>query len=90
MCVCVCVFVCVRNPLPFLSRLNGLNATELLARIAAHSDEQKKILNLSHDWLQSFLPHCIAKINRVSLVCCRRLTSRQESARTCPSHGTCS
>jgi hypothetical protein len=27
---------------------------------------QKKLLNLSHDWLRTFLPHCLAKVNRVS------------------------
>ena len=27
---------------------------------------QKKLLNFSHDWLCTFLPHCMAKVNRVS------------------------
>jgi len=27
---------------------------------------QKKLLNLCRDWLRTFLPHCLAKVNRVS------------------------
>ena len=26
----------------------------------------KKLLNLTHDWLRTFMPHCLAKVNRVS------------------------
>ena len=28
--------------------------------------QQKKLLNLAHDWLHTFLPHCMKKVNRVS------------------------
>ena len=30
------------------------------------SDTQRKMLNLSHDWLQHFFPHCLQKIDRVT------------------------
>ena len=30
------------------------------------SPAHKKLLNLTHDWLRTFLPHCLAKVNRVS------------------------
>ena len=30
------------------------------------SSHHKKLLNLSYQWLQTFLPHCLAKVNRVS------------------------
>lgn len=33
---------------------------------STHHAIQRKILHLSHDWLSSFLPHIIGKINRVS------------------------
>jgi hypothetical protein len=26
----------------------------------------KKLLNLCHNWLRTFMPHCLAKVNRVS------------------------
>lgn len=32
----------------------------------ALDDEYMKMLNLSHDLLQNFIPHCLSKINRVS------------------------
>ncbi|CAM9378411.1 unnamed protein product [Chrysoparadoxa australica] len=32
----------------------------------ALSDEHMRMLNLTHDWLVSFLPHCLSKINRVT------------------------
>jgi len=31
-----------------------------------HGATQRKLLHLSHDWLTSFMPHVLAKINRVS------------------------
>ncbi len=34
-----------------------------MAKVPAH---QKKLLNLAHDWLHTFLPHCMKKVNRVS------------------------
>ena len=38
---------------------------EAVAAIQAGlSDEHMKVMNLSHDWLRTFLPHVIAKINR--------------------------
>jgi len=43
-----------------------LDGKVLLAEVAKHEEDQKKVLNLAHDWLFSYLPHCIAKINRVS------------------------
>ena len=30
------------------------------------SPVHKKLLNLTHDWLRTFMPHCLAKVNRVS------------------------
>ena len=30
------------------------------------SPMHKKLLNLAHDWLRTFMPHCLAKVNRVS------------------------
>ena len=30
------------------------------------SDAQRKMLNLSYDWLQHFFPHCLQKIDRVT------------------------
>ena len=39
-------------------------ASKVTALIA--SPVQKKLLNLCHDWLDTFLPHCLAKVNRVS------------------------
>ena len=40
----------------------------LAAKVMAHvtSPTQKKLLNLSYDWLRTFLPHVLAKVNRVS------------------------
>ena len=29
------------------------------------NDEQFKMLNLTHDWLESFMPHVLSKLNRV-------------------------
>jgi len=50
------------NEITFLSRL------VLAAKVVAHvtSPHHKKLLNLCFNWLSTFLPHCLAKINRVS------------------------
>ena len=39
-------------------------AAKVMALIAAPM--QKKLLNLCHDWLDTFMPHCLVKVNRVS------------------------
>ena len=39
-------------------------AAKVMALIA--SPLQKKLLNLCHDWLETFMPHCMMKVNRVS------------------------
>lgn len=51
-----------------ISELNFLRRMELAAKVVSHvtSPYQKKLLNLSHNWLRTFLPHCLAKVNRVS------------------------
>lgn len=50
----------------------------LAARVMANVPIQhKKMLNLTHDWLHVFLPHCMKKVNRVSF----GLLSDQECAR---------
>jgi hypothetical protein len=37
------------------------------ALIKEHNNvEQKKMINLAHDWVHSFAPHVLSKINRVS------------------------
>jgi hypothetical protein len=40
----------------------------MAAKVMAYvtSPTQKKLLNLSYDWLRTFLPHVLAKVNRVS------------------------
>jgi len=38
-------------------------ASKILALVPLH---HKKLLNFTHDWLTTFLPHCLAKVNRVS------------------------
>lgn len=44
-----------------------LERQALAAKVMANvSLQQKKLLNLSFSWLRTFLPHCLAKINRVS------------------------
>ena len=49
----------------------------LAARVMANVPIQhKKMLNLTHDWLHVFLPHCMKKVNRVSF----GLLSDQECA----------
>eukprot|EP01033_Poteriospumella_lacustris_P010457 gene10460-7435_t len=51
-----------------LNELAFLRQMELAAKVVAHvtSPHHKKLLNLSHNWLRTFLPHCLAKVNRVS------------------------
>ncbi len=48
--------------------LKWLQQAALAAKVMAHvsSPTQKKLLNLSYDWLRTFLPHVLAKVNRVS------------------------
>ena len=44
-----------------------LNKISLAAAVMAKVPvQQKKLLNLAHDWLHTFLPHCMKKVNRVS------------------------
>ena len=38
-------------------------ASKILALVPLR---HKKLLNFAHDWLTTFLPHCMAKVNRVS------------------------
>lgn len=48
--------------------LQWLSQAALAAKVLAHvtAPLHKKLLNLCHDWLRTFLPHVLAKINRVS------------------------
>jgi hypothetical protein len=48
--------------------LSFLKQLSLAAKVVAHvtSPAHKKLLNLCHNWLATFLPHCLAKVNRVS------------------------
>jgi hypothetical protein len=52
----------VQNELAFLKQMS------LAAKVIAHvsSPMHKKLLNLCHNWLSTFMPHCLAKVNRVS------------------------
>eukprot|EP01038_Epipyxis_sp_PR26KG_P004031 gene4031-5768_t len=52
----------VTNELSFLRQMS------LAAKVVAHvtSPTHKKLLNLCYNWLSTFLPHCLAKVNRVS------------------------
>lgn len=45
-----------------------LSQAALAAKVMSHvtSATQKKLLNLCYDWLRTFLPHILAKVNRVS------------------------
>ena len=54
--------VSVSNELSFLKQM------ALAAKVVAHvtSPMHKKLLNLCYNWLSTFLPHCLAKVNRVS------------------------
>lgn len=46
--------------------LHGNNAdSSVSAKVHTLGDDHVKMLNLSHDWLQSFLPFVLQKINRV-------------------------
>ena len=50
-----------------LQEINFLEHTTLAAKVMAYVPlQQKKLLNLTYDWIRTFLPHCLAKINRVS------------------------
>jgi hypothetical protein len=48
--------------------VRSLKQMGLAAKVMAHvaSPTHKKLLNLCHDWLKTFMPHCLAKVNRVS------------------------
>lgn len=51
--------------------INGASSkwnTALAARIeqSTLTSNHRKLLNLAHDWLDSFMPHCLSKIDRVS------------------------
>jgi hypothetical protein len=50
------------NELQFLKKM------ALASKVVSHvsSSLHKKLLNLCHGWLSVFLPHCLAKVNRVS------------------------
>ena len=37
-------------------------ASKVMALVA--SPLHKKLLNLAHDWLRTYLPHCLAKVRR--------------------------
>lgn len=49
------------------SEIYSLSQMLLAVKVVAYvvSPLHKKLLNLSHSWLRTFLPHCLAKINRV-------------------------
>ena len=49
------------------NEINSLSQMLLAVKVVAYvvSPLHKKLLNLSHSWLRTFLPHCLAKINRV-------------------------
>jgi hypothetical protein len=55
-------YAALNNELAFLRQMS------LAAKVIAHvtSAMHKKLLNLCHNWLSTFLPHCLAKVNRVS------------------------
>jgi thiol-disulfide isomerase/thioredoxin len=50
------------------NELSFLRQMALAAKVVAHvtSPNHKKMLNLCYNWLSTFLPHCLAKVNRVS------------------------
>ena len=59
----------IRNALKAVKReVRWLSQAALAAKVMAHvtSPTQKKLLNLCYDWLRTFLPHILAKVNRVS------------------------
>jgi len=51
------------------AEISHLKKVELAAKVMAlvPSPAHKKLLNLTHDWLRTFLPHCLAKVNRVTI-----------------------
>ena len=50
----------------YLLRIPGEDE-ELEAHVTSRlAPDSVAMLNLGHDWLRSFLPHCLSKINRVS------------------------
>jgi len=51
----------IQHERAFLER-QGL-AAKVMANVSL---QQKKLLNLTYSWLRTFMPHCLAKINRVS------------------------
>lgn len=55
-------YVSVVNELAFLRQM------ALAAKVVAHvtSPIHKKLLNLCYNWITTYLPHCLAKVNRVS------------------------
>jgi hypothetical protein len=49
------------------AEIEHLQRVKLSATVMANvSFSNKKLLNLTHDWLLTFFPHCMKKINRVS------------------------
>ena len=44
----------------------GHGDAALSAEVEALPSQSRKMLNLSHDWLHSYLPHVLSKVNRVS------------------------
>ena len=50
------------------SEQESLRRIALAAKVMAFipSPTHKKLLNLTHDWLRTYLPHCLSKVNRVS------------------------
>jgi hypothetical protein len=50
----------------FLNRGNGASLTIISKLKTNLSDDHVKMLNLGHDWVQSYLPFVLQKINRVS------------------------
>ena len=51
-----------------MSEQESLRQIALAAKVMAFipSPTHKKLLNLTHDWLRTYLPHCLSKVNRVS------------------------
>jgi hypothetical protein len=51
-----------------INELSSLRQMVLGAKVMAlvPSPTHKKLLNLCYNWLSTFLPHCLAKVNRVS------------------------
>ena len=50
------------------SEQESLQQIALAAKVMVFipSPTHKKLLNLTHDWLRTYLPHCLSKVNRVS------------------------